>query len=301
MHKITDASTHLRLPQSQKSLQAPDDKEVVVAGGFREECMVKSSKSVTDLAPLKSTHEEADIRLVLHAIYCQFDTVVVSSRDTDVLLLLVSHFPHMQCRHLWLMSSMSKKRRYIPIKDVFDNLPKGSTESLLPFHALTGCDTTSYIANHTKRSSWKIFKEHHALLKNMGIGELTEDTIQSSETLVCRMYNVHTTDSVDKARHLLFFKKGKPEAMPPTSDSFRFHVMRAHYQTMIWRNANCSTPELPAPSEMGWRHEESVLQPILMSLSPIPESCLEMITCKCQKQCRSRVKMHSYVCMQTAY
>ena len=88
-------------------MQAPKDKEIVVAGGFRKELEVKSSKGTTDSTPLKSTHEEADTRLVLHAIHSQFNTVVVSSRDTDVLLLLVSHFRCMQCEHLWMMSGTS--------------------------------------------------------------------------------------------------------------------------------------------------------------------------------------------------
>ena len=134
----------------------------------------------------------------------------------------------------------------------------------------------------------EIFKEHHGLLKNLGIGELTDDTIQSSETCVCRIYNVHRTDSIDAARHLLFSKTGKPAAMTPTSDVLRFHLKRVHYQSMIWRNAHCPTPELPAPSEMGWRLVDSELQPVLMTLSPIPNSCLEMVTCSCRKQCKTR-------------
>lgn len=135
--------------------QAPDDKEIVVAGGFREELEVRSSKATTDLTHLKATHEEADTRLVLHAVHAssQFNTVVVSSRDTDVLVLLVSHFTRVQCEHLWMLSGTTKKRRYIPIDAVFNNLPRDSATTLLPFHALTGCDTTSYIANHTKMSS----------------------------------------------------------------------------------------------------------------------------------------------------
>ena len=249
------------------------DKEIVVAGGFRDELEVKSLTGATDLGPLKSTHEEADTRLVLHAVHSQFNTVVVSSRDTVVLLLLVSHFQRMQCQHRWMKSGTSKKRRYIPIDAIFNKLPSGSASSLLAFHALTGCNTTSYIANHTKRSSWKIFKERHGLLKNLGIGELTDDTMQYSETCVCRIYNMHRTDSIDAARHLLFSKTGKPEAMAPTSDKLRFHFKRVHYQSMIWRNAHCPTPELPAPSEMGWRLVDSELQPALMTLSPIPDTC----------------------------
>ena len=88
--------------------------------------------------------------------------------------------------------------------------------------------------------------------------------------------------------HLLFSKTGKPEAMAPTSDALRFHLKRVHYQSMIGRNDHCPTPELPAPSEMGWRLVDSELQPVLMTLSPIPDGCLEMIACSCSKQCKTR-------------
>ena len=152
--------------------QAPADKEIVVAGGFREEREVRSSNTTTDLTKLRATHEEDDTRLMLRAVHSQHNTVVVSSRDTDVLVLLVSHFSRVQCEHLWMMSGTSKKRWYIPICAVFNNLPRDSVSALLPFHALTACDTTSYIANHTKRSSWKAFKDHYQLLANLGIGEL---------------------------------------------------------------------------------------------------------------------------------
>jgi uncharacterized LabA/DUF88 family protein len=114
------------------------DIEILVAGGFREELEVKSSKATTDLTSLTSTHEEVDTKLVLHAVHSKFKTVVVYSRDTDVLLILVSHFERMQCEHLWMMSGRFKKRRYIPIDAVFNKLPSGSAGSLLAIHALTG-------------------------------------------------------------------------------------------------------------------------------------------------------------------
>jgi len=151
----------------------------------------------TDLAQLKATHEEADTRLVLHAVHSQFNTVVVCHH-------CVSHFPRVQCEHLWMLSGTSKKWQYIPIDAVFNNLPTDSAPHLLPFHALTGCNSTSYFANHTKRSSWKVFIEHRQLLNNLGIGDLTEETILSSEKFVCRIYGVHKTDSVDAARHVLY-------------------------------------------------------------------------------------------------
>ena len=121
-----------------------------------------------------------------------------------------------------------------------------------------------------------------------GIGELTEETIKSSETIVCRIYHLHRTDSIDAARHLLFSKTRKPAAMAPTSDAVRFHLRIVHYQAMIWRNAHCPTPELPAPSEMGWRLGGSGRQLVRMSLSPTSDSCLEMVDCSRRKQCNTR-------------
>ena len=78
---------------------------------------------------------------------------------------------------------------------------------------------------------------------------------------------VNQTDSIDEARHIMFYKFAKPEALLPTSDTLRFHLMRVH--------AHCAPPELPSVDTMGWKCCEGRLEPILMSLSSIPSACLE--------------------------
>ena len=72
---------------------------------------------------LQSNHEEKDTRLVLHAVNSQADEVVVWCKYTDVLLLLVAHFPRALCQNLWQLTGTSKKRRYTSIGQVFFNLP----------------------------------------------------------------------------------------------------------------------------------------------------------------------------------
>ncbi len=62
--------------------------KIVVAGGFTDELEVRSSMG-TSVDHFRSTNEEADTRLVLHAVNSPCNTVVVASRDTDVLLLLL--------------------------------------------------------------------------------------------------------------------------------------------------------------------------------------------------------------------
>jgi len=73
---------------------------MVVAGGFHEGAMVKSSDLTLDLSMQKGNHEEADTRLILHCIHAHMESMVVLARDTDVLLLLLAHFEKMDCRIL---------------------------------------------------------------------------------------------------------------------------------------------------------------------------------------------------------
>ena len=273
---------------SEEVLQnVPHGKVVVVSGGFTLGTEVRPSNSSIDITCLKANHEEADTRLVLHAINCEYETVAVYSSDTDVLLLLVSHFAQAMCSNMWMVYGTAKNRKHIPIAEVAKRLPIDLIEALLPYHAMTGCDTTSYIATQTKRSTWKVFLTHHQLLRDLGEGELTEEKQKKAEEFVCKVYKVQQIDNVDTARHIMFSKSKKPEALPPTRDALHFHIMRAHYQAMIWKKANTGEPDLPDPTEMGWKKSEGGLEPILMSLNPIPEACLEVIFCSCKTNCRT--------------
>lgn len=40
-------------------------------------------------------------------------------------------------------------------------------------------------------------------------------------------------------------------ALTATSDALCFHLMRVHYQAIVWRNAHTAIPVLPAPVDMG--------------------------------------------------
>ena len=72
-------------------------------------------------------------------------------------------------------------------------------------HALTGSDTTSYIAGCSKKSAWKIFQTHHQLLENLGKGEMTAEALKNAEEFVCKLYNVKNVSmSTGVARAILF-------------------------------------------------------------------------------------------------
>ena len=82
----------------QMKLNNASDKQVVTSGGFKNELEAWSLTDSIDTGQLSSTQEEADTRIILHAISSKQESIVVSSRDTDVSVLLVSHFERINCK-----------------------------------------------------------------------------------------------------------------------------------------------------------------------------------------------------------
>ena len=66
-----------------------------------------------------------------------------------------------------------KNPKYLLIHTIRERLNKTipEVETILYFHAITGCDMVSYFAGHSKKTSWKKFTEHHMLLRNLGYGD----------------------------------------------------------------------------------------------------------------------------------
>jgi hypothetical protein len=85
-----------------------DNDQIQLAGCFQnpETVMTISSGSIDDVPGLFSTQEEADTRIILHALFankkisyknCQ-GRIVIKFSDTDVFILCLHYFP--QCRTL---------------------------------------------------------------------------------------------------------------------------------------------------------------------------------------------------------
>ena len=92
--------------------------------------------------------------------------------------------------------------------------------------------------------------------------------------------------SVYKARVVPISKVGKPEALPPTSNALSLHTLRAHYQTLVWKQAHRLEPLLRNPVTMGWnKTDDNKLRPVLMTQDPIPKACVEIISCSCHTGC----------------
>ena len=42
------------------------------------------------------------------------------------------------------------------------------------------------------------------------------------------------------------------ETSPPTKAALKEHILRAHYQAMIWLLVDTAKPNLPSPTNYGW-------------------------------------------------
>ena len=226
--------------------------------------------------------------MILHCINIEAESIVVCSRDTDVLVLLIAHFSKMKCTQLWMKSGTSKKPRYIPVHEVHQRLAADIISALLPFHVITACDSVSQLLGHGKKTAWNVFRKCPELLQDLGKGELTLAISTSAETFICRLYGDYDHDTCNQTRVKMFSKCVSQESLPPTSDAVQLHIQRAHYQASVWTQADKCTPLLPEVSSSGWIVETNHLRPEMMRLPPIPDACLEILSCCCTKGCISR-------------
>ena len=169
--------------------------EVVLSGGFPDETHVASTDDTRDVSNLKATHEEADTR-ILHAVQCNRDNVVVSVRDTYVILLFIHHFQKMKCVKCWVMCGTARDRKYIPIHEVCEKRGPEQILHLMAFHAITGCDTTSKLASITKTGAWKTFVgDTCTLLHGLGEAPMSDQVLENVEKFVVQLYKVYVVQT----------------------------------------------------------------------------------------------------------
>ena len=267
--------------------------ELVTGGGFEDVTTVKSTRRTLEDAGLNANHEEADTRIVLHALEAVkqgYKRIVVVCSDTDVLILL-THFLAAKKVEVWMVSGTSRNRKCYPVHAVANNLSPATIHSILGFHALTGCDTVSSFGGYGKKKCWEVFcKEPHLLA---GVGR--NGTLTDVESYVCKLYGITDETSVNKARLRLFTRATVSlEMMPPSEDALKLHLARANHQAKVWLQADKDNIAGTPADSTGWKQEaDGSLSVVWMTQPPVPESCLELTTCNCKSKCStSRCKCY---------
>ena len=126
---------------------------VVVAYG----CECKGSKK--DMAYLKSDQEEADTKILLHALDASANgatEIQIHSPDTDVFVLSLRRYPDL-CQNTVFITGKGQHHREIKLKSIVSALGPLKTAALPAFHALTGADNTGSFSNKGKATCWKAY------------------------------------------------------------------------------------------------------------------------------------------------
>ena len=102
-------------------------------------------------------HEEFDTRVMLHAanaVSQGYNRILIIANDTDIIVLGISFFTEIGAEKLWVSFGMGKKKRYISIHDICSTMSPAKANALPAFHALTGCDNTSFFSGTGKKSAY---------------------------------------------------------------------------------------------------------------------------------------------------
>ena len=212
-----------------------------------------------------------------------YSQVNVLCRDTDVHVLLLADRENL-CQNIWMFSGTFRRTSYIPVHEI--TLPEKKRKSLLAFHALTGCDTTSQFVGIGKQKAWKAFDGPTVkLFERLGEGSHPNaNVLADAEAFVCQLYNKGTEDVlVNKERATVRKTRKNLDSLPPTQDALQLHLRRVNHQVLIWKTALQPCPPLPNPDGNGWFYDEGVLKPKLMTQEVISAACLQLAFCGCTR------------------
>lgn len=237
----------------------------------------------------KQAEEDADWLIISTAKEkaAQFKNIIIIGTDVDLLIIL-SMLPDQYNNIYFLKPSSGKVLEKLFNLNSYE-LPQ--YRLLLGFiHAFSGCDTTSAFFRIGKTTFTKF------VLKNMDIlhkyievflkdNASDEEIGTASEFIVALLYGAKPNDtSLFKCRYISFVKQSKNtrfqlSLLPPTAESAKLHGKRVYLQMQQWRGRNLN------PLEWGWMPTKNGLLPIRTVQKPAPDNLLQLISCKCTKNC----------------
>jgi len=138
-------------------LALPEGKEAYSTHG--SSVLTSSHRSeMSNLAPC--THEEADTRLMIHALDASLrghQRIKIRTNDTDVIVLAPSVASTLPVDEFWITYGSGENVQHMPVHLVGSSLGPFKVSALPMFHALTGSDTASFFCNRGKKSAWEVW------------------------------------------------------------------------------------------------------------------------------------------------
>ena len=221
-------------------------------------------------------HEEADTRLVYLALQEDTDIVVVS-KDTDVLILLVWAYAKHDIKGQWYM--MYEHGKYADIGKIVEFLGKEVCLALPAIHSLTGCDTTSYFFRVGKcRTFKKILKQTGTLQLLNSLGDKRElddkDVMDIKEFIRTALYSGTASEDYIDTRIRIYenLKVKSSMPLPPDPLSVVQVIKRAHHQAYTWYHCDMPVINKLQLENNGWIIKDDTIEPLWFCGSQLPPS-----------------------------
>ena len=130
---------------------AIEGKQIIVIRG-EEVLFYPPATRRNELSPCSP--EKVDTRMIVHiadAVQDGHQSVMIRSTDTHLVALVAAT---LDLKELWVSYGTRKNHRIL-LAHLFAKAPGPFKSKSLPiFHALTGCDTTSFFDGYGKRIAW---------------------------------------------------------------------------------------------------------------------------------------------------
>ena len=113
-----------------------------------------------DIVDPKSSQEDADTRMLLHAPHAGksgYKAVVINAENTDVLILCLGFSKDISCA-ICQKCGTQNRTRFLDINMLVRSLGDSVCDALVGMHAYTSCDTVSAFAGRCKMGAMKVMK-----------------------------------------------------------------------------------------------------------------------------------------------
>ena len=158
---------------------------------------------------------------------------------------------------------------------------------------LTACDKTGRFFGIGKLTWLKLLmaSEDEELFVSMKEFGETDKFTDHQVDILSKFISIAYTKkkvSLPEARWVLFTELKEGEQLLPTQSSFYQHLLRALFQTFIWKSSDkCQTTELD-PLNFGYRYESESWLLKTMLYPAISPDILDFVRCNCKGKCNTR-------------
>jgi hypothetical protein len=205
-----------------------------------------------------------------------------------------------------------KRRVYksVSISDVQKGIGVNVCKQLLVIHAIGGCDTTSALFGVGKATVYrrvmqnKQFEDSVSLLQNIEADE--EAIAKAGLKLMVGLYDGKTTDNLNTMRFNAYSRmvtsslgQLMPQKLPPTERAAYYHVLRCHYQAVVWARLSYEGID---PLRWGSKLKGGKLEPVMTDQKVAPDNLLKLVTCKCKGSCHTAActcRKHDMNCLSS--